>query len=148
MSAGRESLFSTHAEIIAEADAWLDGRVAGAYLDQPLAQHWARVSKVVEEAGESIEALIAWTGQNPRKPKRDEARDELLTELADVVVTATLAIQHFTKDADETVECLHARLSFLYDRMRAADPEWFGEMTDAEYEAARTAPGPETRGAP
>jgi len=127
----RESLFTAQAEIIALADDWLDGRVSDTYQGQPLAQHWARVAKVVEESGESIEALIAWTGQNPRKPQRDEAREELLAELADVVVTATLAIQHFTKDTDETLDLLEARLSFLYQRMRASDPGWFGEPTFA-----------------
>lgn len=109
-------------DLIADIDAWLDEEVAAAYESQPLAQHWARVAKVNEEAGEAIEALISWTGQNPRKPQRDEARDELLTELADVALTAILAIQHFTKDADETVNGVLARLARLHARA-AGDPE-------------------------
>lgn len=133
MSEATESPFADLLRIVAEADDWLDGRVSDTYQGQPLAQHWARVSKVVEEAGESIEALIAWTGQNPRKPRVDgyEGRVALMDELADVVITAVLAIQHFTKDADETTNRLIDRLEFLYRRMKAADPDWFGAFNAA-----------------
>lgn len=61
----RESLFAD-ARFVAEVDALLDENVAEVYKDQPLAQHWARVAKAGEEAGEAVDALIAWTGQNPR----------------------------------------------------------------------------------
>lgn len=117
----------TGEEILAAADGWLDGRVGDVYSTQPIAQDWARVAKVAEEAGEAIEALISWTGQNPRKPQRDEAREDLLTELADVAITAALAIQHFTKNVDATADILSVRLATLYQRMRDADPEWFDE---------------------
>lgn len=104
---------------VAEIDEWLDSGVSDRYQREPLAQHWARVAKVNEEAGEAIEALIAWTGQNPRKPQRDEAREELLGELADVALTAILGMQHFVKDADETLVILWTRLAFLHRRMKA-----------------------------
>lgn len=109
----RESLFDDLAAI----DAWLDSGVGKVYRRQPLAQDWARVAKVSEEAGEAIEALIAWTGQNPRKPQRDEARVELLEELADVALTAILAMQHFTKDAALTGAYVTHRRALLYQRM-------------------------------
>jgi hypothetical protein len=105
---------------LVEIDAWLDDGVALKYDEQPLAQDWARVGKVAEEMGEAIEALIAWTGQNPRKPARPSAREELLTELADTALTAILAIQHFTRDVDETVACVERRLDYLYERMVTA----------------------------
>ena len=108
---------------IQRIDEWLDGAVAETYKDQPLAQDWARVAKTVEEAGEAVEALIALTGQNPRKPQRDEARQELIDELADVALTAVLAIQHFEKDSDATAAIVRDRLSRLYERAALAESE-------------------------
>lgn len=106
--------------MLAEIDNWLDTGVSERYKREPLAQDWARVAKAGEEAGEAIDAMIAWTGQNPRKPQRSEAYQELLGELADTALTAILAIQHFTKDVDETEAIVTLRLAFLYQRMRAA----------------------------
>ncbi len=91
-------------------DEWLDSAVSDIYKDQPLAQDWARVSKVVEEAGEAINALIGISGQNPRKGTYADTAD-LVGELADVALTGIYAIQHFTKDADRT-------LSVLLDKAR------------------------------
>jgi NTP pyrophosphatase (non-canonical NTP hydrolase) len=106
------------ARIIEWMDADLDGEVPERYRDQPLAQDWARVAKVTEEAGEAIDALIGMTGQNPRKGEYG-TRDDLLTELADVALTGLYAIQHFTKDADDTLERLFARAA--YHRQRRAE---------------------------
>jgi hypothetical protein len=110
--------------MLSEIDTWLDDGVGLAYEMQPLAQHWARVAKVNEELGEAIEKLIAWTGQNPRKPQRDVAHFEMLGELADVALTAVLAIQHFTKDSPKTVGIVRNRLRSIHMRMlgeRAVD---------------------------
>lgn len=90
------------AGLVEWADAHLDCDVSDMYKAQPLAQDWARVSKVCEEAGEAIDALIGMTGQNPRKGVYG-GRDQLLDELADVVMTGLYAIQHFTKDSDTTM---------------------------------------------
>lgn len=81
---------------LAKVDEWLDGYVSQEYRDQPLAQDWARISKVIEELGEAINELILLTGQNPRKA-RTEDDTQLLNELADVVLTGMLAMLHFTK---------------------------------------------------
>lgn len=54
---------------------------------------WGRVSKVGEEFGEVIEAVIGVTGQNPRKGTTHEWRD-VEQELLDVAVTALGAIEH------------------------------------------------------
>ena len=82
-------------------DAHLDAEVAEQYKAQPLARDWARVAK----AGEAIDAFIRWTGENPRKGVCG-TRDELLGELADVATAGLYAIQHFTKDSNETMEVL------------------------------------------
>ena len=92
--------------IIHNVDEWLDSDVSPGYQEQPLAQDWARVAKVCEEAGEAIDALIGCTGQNPRKGYYGEP-DDLLAELADVAVTGMFAIQHFTKNNARTAEVGH-----------------------------------------
>lgn len=83
--------------IVEALDEHLDDGAAETYHGQPLAQDWARVAKVTEEAGEAIDALIGVTGQNPRKGQYG-SMDDLMSELADVAMTGLYAIQHFTKD--------------------------------------------------
>lgn len=122
--------------IIEKVNDWLDGQVAEAYKDQPLAQDWARVAKLIEELGEvreashgqnlpvadherigaleetigrSVSALIASTGQNPRKGISG-TQDEMLKELGDVVCCGLFAIQHFTRDAGLTADVVEAGL--------------------------------------
>ena len=103
--------------IIVRADAWLDHGAFPDYQFMSLAQDWARVAKISEEHGEAIAQLILATGQNPRKGKVPEAFERMLAELGDVALTAILAIQHFTKDADETEQVLHAAMEKLESRI-------------------------------
>jgi hypothetical protein len=114
--ADREPLFDAR-PFVTSIDEWLDENVSEEYKNQPLAQHWARVAKAGEEAGEAVDALIAWTGQNPRKPQRDEAYAEMMAELADTALTAIYGMQHFTKDADVTMRLLWARLVHHHERL-------------------------------
>jgi NTP pyrophosphatase (non-canonical NTP hydrolase) len=102
--------------LIEVIDDWLDCHGATTYQDQPLAQDWARVAKVAEETGEAIDRLIAMTGQNPRKGVCG-TREELLGELADVALTAILAMQHFTKDSTETFRILDEVLAKIAGRV-------------------------------
>jgi hypothetical protein len=97
-------------------DEHLDRDVADTYQDQPLAQDWARVAKVVEEAGEAIAELIGVTGQNPRKGVTS-TRGDLLGELADVALTGIYAIQHFTKDSDATLDLLLTKARYHCSRV-------------------------------
>jgi hypothetical protein len=78
-------------------DAFLDSHRSPEYIDQPLANDWARVTKVCEEAGEVWVALSRRTGENYRKGVCG-TEEELLGELADCVSAAMLGIQHRTKD--------------------------------------------------
>lgn len=96
----------------------LDGQVPEQYKDQPLAQDWARVAKVGEEAGEAIDALIGITGQNPRKGTYGSQSD-LLYELADVALTGIYAMQHFTKDGEHTLDLLMERARYHHNRRKA-----------------------------
>lgn len=135
-------------DIIETVDTWLDRDVADDYKDQPLAQDWARVAKLAEEAGEAAEALhagpgepsaqdearvaditastgrvisalISCTGQNPRKGVCG-TMDEMTGELADVVCTGLFALQHFTKDPKLTADIVEAALVKALNRATAA----------------------------
>jgi hypothetical protein len=101
-------------------DEWLDEMVSADYHNQPLAQDWARVAKVSEECGEAIQALIGYTGQNPRKGKSGSQGD-LLNELADIVMTGILALQHFTKDTGLTKAVIRAKLRAIEERVPMAN---------------------------
>lgn len=94
--------------IVEDIDNILDENVGHLYKDQPLAQDWARVSKVIEELGEAIAELILWTGQNPRKGTDLMAYNRMLAELADTAMTGVYAIQHFTKDINHTNAIMQA----------------------------------------
>lgn len=109
-------------EIIRNVDLWLDAEPEESYVGQPLAQDWARVAKASEEVGEAIEALIAYTGQNPRKGVCGTL-DDLLGELADVAVTGMFGIQHFTKDTAWTAAVVMASLEKAAKRAAEAGYE-------------------------
>lgn len=102
--------------MITNLDNYLDREVAKRYQEQTLAQDWARIGKIIEELGEAINEMILWTGQNPRKGEHPAAYDKMIEELGDVVITAVLAIQHFTKSAFETRDLLEWKLRAIYCR--------------------------------
>ncbi|MEU1071877.1 MULTISPECIES: MazG-like family protein [unclassified Streptomyces] len=58
-----------------------------------------RIMKIAEEAGEASAAYIGMTGQNPRKGTTHTQAD-LEAELADVAVTALVALASLTTDAE------------------------------------------------
>lgn len=99
-------------------DRWLDAAVGDIYKVQPMAQDWARISKVAEELGEAIQAFIGYTGQNPRKGKINGLSD-VLEELADTAITAILAIQHFTGSTSQTKFLISDKLEKIHRRTRA-----------------------------
>ena len=109
------------AALIEAVDSHLDANVSATYQAQPLAQDWARVAKVTEEAGEAVDALIGLTGQNPRKGVYGDL-DHLLDELADVALATVYAIQHFTKDAGKTLDRIFTRSEVHRGRLAAAAP--------------------------
>jgi NTP pyrophosphatase (non-canonical NTP hydrolase) len=96
-------------------DDWID-TADNIYLQQPLAQDWARISKIAEETGEAIQSFVGATGQNPRKGVVNDM-DDVTGELADVVWTAILAIQHFTKDIYQTARLIEERRTRLVSRL-------------------------------
>jgi NTP pyrophosphatase (non-canonical NTP hydrolase) len=96
-------------EAVEVVDAHIDSATAPEYRAQPLALDWARVTKVCEEAGEVWRALSKLTGENPRKGVCG-TRDELLGELGDTASAAICAIQHLTKDTNQTWAVVSAAL--------------------------------------
>ncbi len=108
------------AKLVEEVDEILDANVSDIYKQMPLAQDWARVSKVIEETGEAISELIAYTGQNPRKGEHPERYGAMLMELADTALTAIYAMQHFTKDTEMTESVLRHASARHLSRLREA----------------------------
>jgi phosphoribosyl-ATP pyrophosphohydrolase len=109
---------------IAAIDAWLDSGAGEDYQAQPLAQDWARVSKVAEELGEAVSEFILATRQNPRKAADPAAHGRMLKEIADVIVCGMVCLQHFTKDTDVTNEVIYANLRKITGR----NPEILGAI--------------------
>jgi len=102
-------------QIIEFVNQWLDGNVAARYQTQPLAQDWARISKVQEELGEAVQAFIGFTGQNPHRGVTNDL-DDVLEELADTAITAIFAIQHFTGNSSQTKSLIRSKLEKVYQR--------------------------------
>ncbi|WP_246150282.1 MazG-like family protein [Streptomyces qinzhouensis] len=74
---------------------WLD-----AACDRPAEQELLlRVLKLAEEVGETAQAVIGASGQNPRKGHSHTWRD-VESELCDVVLTAMVALRTLTPDAE------------------------------------------------
>jgi NTP pyrophosphatase (non-canonical NTP hydrolase) len=74
-----------------------------------------RLLKLTEEVGEAAEALIGMRGLNSRKGIC-RTRDDLLAELADVIITAAVAMSGIAGDVDEARSHLERRLAIVSGR--------------------------------
>jgi NTP pyrophosphatase (non-canonical NTP hydrolase) len=74
-----------------------------------------RLLKLTEEVGEAAEALIGMQGQNSRKGTC-RSRDDLLAELADVIITAAVAMSGIAGDVDQARGHLERRLAVVAER--------------------------------
>ncbi len=120
--------------IIQRLDDYLDSQVSQPYKDQPLAQDWARISKIGEEFGEVIDAFIGTTGQNPRKGVFG-SEDDVDNELVDVLLTAILALQHRTKDIHTTALIIRERLLYRMQKAGLEMPETKSDIEHVEWHA-------------
>jgi hypothetical protein len=109
-------IFGRLLRIVRDVDAHLDANTADAYREQPLAGHWARITKVCEEAGEVWAALSKCTGENPRKGVCG-TWDDLLAELGDTASAAWCAVQHVTKDEARTAAVIVAAFEKAHRRV-------------------------------
>jgi NTP pyrophosphatase (non-canonical NTP hydrolase) len=74
-----------------------------------------RLLKLTEEVGEVAYAFIGMHGLNARKGVC-RTRDDLLDELADVIITAAVAMSGVTGDAHEARGHLERRLAAVTER--------------------------------
>jgi NTP pyrophosphatase (non-canonical NTP hydrolase) len=74
-----------------------------------------RLLKLTEEVGEVAEAFIGMHGWNSRKGVC-RTRDDLLDELADVIITAAVAMSGITGDVDEAGSHFERRLAAVTER--------------------------------
>ena len=75
-----------------------------------------RILKLTEEVGEAAEALIGMRGLNARKGVC-RSREDLLDELADVIITAAVAMSAVANgSADEAAGYLEQRLQTVTAR--------------------------------
>ena len=95
---------------IAAITRWLDDSNAPSPHEDSM-----RVLKIMEEAGEAAEAYIGMVGQNPRKGVT-HSQSDLMLELADVVVTALCAMQHFTQSEIVTRGYLASKIQGIITR--------------------------------
>lgn len=104
----REIVLREAASPLAALSRWIDDHPANATRD-PEARAWGRIAKIGEEAGEVIAAMIAVTGQNPRKPASG-TWDDVQKELLDVAVTALGAHEHLTGNQGGSMATFAAHL--------------------------------------
>jgi NTP pyrophosphatase (non-canonical NTP hydrolase) len=71
--------------------------------------------KLTEEVGEVADAFIGMLGLNGRKGVC-RTRDDLLAELADVIITAAIAMSGIAGDVDEAGRHLERRLAAVTER--------------------------------
>jgi NTP pyrophosphatase (non-canonical NTP hydrolase) len=77
-----------------------------------------RLLKLTEETGEAAEAFIGMHGLDSRKGVC-RSRDDLLAELADVIITAAIAMAGVTRgDVAEARNHLEHRLAVVTERAR------------------------------
>ena len=103
---------STPNEALVALSRWIDD--GNAHRD-PEAILWGRVTKIGEEFGETIQALIGATGQNPRKGVT-HTFDAVLDELLDVAVTALGAYEHVVGHDGSALSQLDAKILRVADR--------------------------------
>lgn len=83
---------------------WLDQENGRSELEKTL-----RLLKVTEEAGEVAAAWIGYTGQNPRKGHTHTV-DDVVKELADVVMTALVAMRTLDADPERVLDECAAKI--------------------------------------
>lgn len=104
----------TTARTVAALSRWIDEHPPNAARDREAAL-WGRVTKVAEESGEVVAALIALTGQNPRKPA-DGSLADVEKELLDVALTALAAVEHLRGNDGTAMAALDAHAAAVAER--------------------------------
>lgn len=89
-------------------------RIHNAVADNPAQSASLRILKLSEEVGEVADKYIQYIGANNRKQiRRPVSRTDVALEIADVAVTALVALMDFTTDP---VEFLESHLMMIAER--------------------------------
>lgn len=99
---------------LARLSTWVDEHNHNAHRD-PEAVLFSRVSKIAEEYGEVVTALIGMTGQNPRKGVT-HARGDVVKELLDVAVAALATVEHLVGNDGSSVDLLEDHVRQVVQR--------------------------------
>jgi len=77
---------------------------------------YARTAKLAEEVGEVMQAVIGWTGDNPRKGISHTDAD-IVNELCDVILTAMCALHSAVGDERAEAELINTHIAIVYGRL-------------------------------
>lgn len=97
-----------------ELSRWVDDAPENAHRN-PEALTWHRTAKVAEESGEVIEAMIGYTGGNPRKGHSKVAL-HVIEELLDVAVAALGAVEHLREHDGRSMVLLAEKIHRVHAR--------------------------------
>lgn len=101
------------------ADMFMAARRATRWIDchngRSEAEITLRLLKLAEESGEVSAAWIGYTGQNPRKGVTHTVQD-VARELADVVMTALVALESLGVDAEDAMADCAAKVLAQLDQ--------------------------------
>ena len=90
-------------KLVNELSQWVDGNLGEASDRERL---WMRVTKVSEESGEVIQALVNYTGGNPR---RTGSLADVEVELLDAALAALCAVAHLRGNTGDPIALLAAK---------------------------------------
>lgn len=110
------------AQQLAAISTWID---AGNEHRDREAATWARLAKIVEEAGEVVTAYIGVTGASVRKGVTN-VMDDVLEELLDVAVAALAAVEHVSGNKGDSIDLLATKIVAVSTRSGLLPP-----VTDA-----------------
>jgi NTP pyrophosphatase (non-canonical NTP hydrolase) len=100
----RPAAAAVDAAAVTALSAWIDNAPSNQDRDRE-ALAWHRVMKVAEEAGEVTEAMIGYTGGNPRKG-HSHSRADVVKELLDTALAALCAVEHLNGNRGDAVDLL------------------------------------------
>ena len=78
-------------------------------------QLWSRVAKCAAEAGEALDEVSLYLGENPRK-EQTATTGALVKELLDVATAAIGAVEHVTENQGNAMTLLLEHIAAVHDR--------------------------------
>jgi hypothetical protein len=97
-----------------ELSSWVDAHQGAR---DPEAIMWGRISKIGVEFGAVVDAVVAATGQNPRKPSTDDY-GPVSREIDDVALAAVCANEHMHKNDGRALDRFVGHVLDVATRMR------------------------------